>query len=250
MGLVYFIKQEFEKSIECFTLAIKSHPNPLTQLQKGDAHCYLKQFDEAKQCYLDILKGTVNENLKAIVLTKIGIAYSKLGEVADLQEKNRYYTEALTFFLKAQEYRPDKSKILNEIGIAYYHVGNLKEALIHFEKCIKIQGLNIPALLNFRETIAQLAKRKEFEVVYDIFSGSNAENILNITQSEVKSESTEKDISPMLDISMDKFPHLAKLTTIDPNSPILSTDSTSDTGMFPIISDDMYTGRVIIDSIV
>ena len=51
---------------------------------------------------------------------------------------NGSYTEALDKLIEANQLRPNDTKILNNLGMAYYFKNDVKNALFHIKKAIEV----------------------------------------------------------------------------------------------------------------
>lgn len=82
----------------------------------------------------------------------------------ELQTKE--YTKALSHLLKANKYKPNDSKILNNLGMAYYFKDAIPQAVTLIKKSIKIDPKNSDAKTNLGTIYLQKNKLKKAKKIY------------------------------------------------------------------------------------
>ncbi len=83
---------------------------------------------------------------------------------ANLMERN--YTEALEKLLEANRLRPNDTKILNNLGMAYYFKNDTKNALRFIKESIEVDPKNSDARVNLASIYFQLGNLKEAQEQY------------------------------------------------------------------------------------
>lgn len=76
------------------------------------------------------------------------------------------YTKALTHLLKANKYNPDDSKILNNLGMAYYFKDAQAKAIILIKRSIKLDPTNSDAINNLGTIYLRANDLKKAEAMY------------------------------------------------------------------------------------
>lgn len=79
---------------------------------------------------------------------------------------NRNYTEALEKLLEANRLRPNDTKVLNNLGMAYYFKNDTKNALRFISESIKVDPKNSDARVNLASIYFQLGNIKEAQEQY------------------------------------------------------------------------------------
>jgi len=126
------------------TKAISIHPNYRNAyLIKGNAHFYLKEYEEAINNFQHIL-STVPDYKEA--KKNLAIAYREAGKYYG-QEKNDLI-KSLENLEKAYQMMPDEYETVRLYGIANALAGNNKTALELFSKGIELEPGNAGAFLN------------------------------------------------------------------------------------------------------
>ncbi|MGB0454562.1 MAG: tetratricopeptide repeat protein [Bacteriovoracaceae bacterium] len=84
---------------------------------------------------------------------------------------DKSYTEALNNLLKANRLTPDDSKILNNLGMAYYFKGDIQNAIIHIKSAIQKDDKNFDAYVNLASIYYNTKKINESRKLYMKVSG-------------------------------------------------------------------------------
>ena len=83
---------------------------------------------------------------------------------------NGNYTEALDKLLEANALRPNDSKVLNNLGMAYYFKNDVKQALKNITRAIEIDPKNSDARVNLASIYFQRGNLAEARNQYEIVS--------------------------------------------------------------------------------
>lgn len=124
--------------------AIKLHPNyKNSYLLLGNAHNYLKEYEQAIQYYQRALSIDPSYNEAD---NNLGITYRDAG---------RYYGEqkgdlprAIQYLEQAYAYRPDEYETVRLLGVAYGIQGNSAKAIEYFKKGIELNPEDADAFFN------------------------------------------------------------------------------------------------------
>ena len=108
---------------------------------------------------------------------------------ANLMSKN--YTEALDRLIDANQYRPNDTKILNNLGMAYYFKNDLKHALENIKKSIEVDPKNSDARVNlasiyFKEGNIDEARAQYLHVTKDLIYANQFRTYYNLGLIAVK----------------------------------------------------------------
>ena len=83
---------------------------------------------------------------------------------------NRNYIKAKELLSKANEIKPNNLGVLNNLGIAYKELGDLKEAVNFYEKIIRINPNHTNAQYNLGVAFYNLKELKK-AIIFFIVSG-------------------------------------------------------------------------------
>ena len=98
----------------------------------GDVYLKIGKFDEAYQQYLTLEKSFPNEYSIIIHLGKI-LFYKK------------QYSDAIGYFNKALELRPNESEAIGGLGMSYFQMGDMKKAKDNLEQAVQLDRKNFTA---------------------------------------------------------------------------------------------------------
>ncbi len=125
LGQVYFVQQEFQKSLTAydFVLAINENDS-LACLQKAHAHFQLEQYQQACDAYADYGKMT-GENWQTQLF--IGESY----------EKMERYDDAIEFYNQSLVEKPENYDALTGIAICLLEKEQFEESLNYSQRALK-----------------------------------------------------------------------------------------------------------------
>lgn len=121
--------------------AVRIHPTYKNAwLLKGNAHLYLKQYDDAINAYQKSLN--IDPNYKE-ARNNLGIAYTEAGQYYGEQVND--LPTALNYLQQAFKLRPNDFNTIRLLGVASGMTGNATEAIRLFTKCTVLQPNNASA---------------------------------------------------------------------------------------------------------
>ena len=140
------------------TKAIQVHPNyKLAHLQKGNAHYYLKEFEQAIQSYNNVLQidpaYQIQENI-AIANREAGKYYGE--QKGDLAKSINYLQKALS-------YNTNDYETLRLLGVAYGVKQDHPKALEYLQKALTLKPKDPDALLNLATALFMNGREEEAE---------------------------------------------------------------------------------------
>lgn len=80
---------------------------------------------------------------------------------------SKEYTKALSHLLQANKYKPNDSKILNNLGMAYYFKGAAPQAVTLIKKSLKLDPKNSDAKTNLGTIYLRKNQLKKARIVYN-----------------------------------------------------------------------------------
>jgi tetratricopeptide (TPR) repeat protein len=129
MGLVYFVKEEFDLAIAHFNkaVALKSDAVYSDALNaKGRVYLRLKQWDKAIACF--------NQALDNLLYATPHLALSNLGEA---YRGKKDYGHAIEAYDKALQKSPVFPNAYRGLGLVYMDMGNYEAAVTSLEKAVR-----------------------------------------------------------------------------------------------------------------
>jgi len=129
LGLVYFVKEEFDLAIGHFNkaVALKSDGVYSDALNaKGRVYLRLKQWDKAIACF--------NEALDNLLYATPHLALSNLGEA---YREKKDYEQAIDAYDKALQKSPVFPNAYRGLGLVYMEKGNYEAAVTSLEKAVR-----------------------------------------------------------------------------------------------------------------
>ncbi|MEW6534255.1 MAG: tetratricopeptide repeat protein [Candidatus Auribacterota bacterium] len=119
IGNVYFLLQEYDRSIPYFKEAYELNPAFAQNLIRIAEYCHIKgDFSSEITIYRQLLERKES----SLLYYKLGLAAYELGDTE---------TE-IASYLKALEIEPDNKDIRYNLGLAYFESGNFNDALAQF----------------------------------------------------------------------------------------------------------------------
>ena len=147
-GVEYYLKREYEKSIQTLNKIIND-PNYVYALNnKGVSLADLSKFNEAIECYDKALE--INPKL-------VESWYNKGNALKGLNKFN----EAIECYDKALEINPQKVDALSDKGFALEQLGSYKEGVECYDKALNIDPYYAPAWTNKGNTLNGLERYNE-----------------------------------------------------------------------------------------
>ena len=125
-----------------------TNPEALNAFEKGQMYFYQKKFEMAEVMLLESIKHDPENAL----------AYSYLG---DLFLNKKLYDEALKYYLRALELRPESAENNFRIAQTYYYMKNGKKAAEHFSKAYELDNTLTFAVYHIGLTNLMLNRDKE-----------------------------------------------------------------------------------------
>lgn len=165
LGLVYYAKERFDKSILHLEKALELDPEDADASHNlGVVYLYLNRYDEAIKCFKKALENDLYRN-QANSMNAVGWAYYKQNDYANaekyfketLNHDRMYLTaydnlakvyialnrfdDAIIELLKALDLNSYYPEALLDIGICYLKMGDKDKAKIEFKKVTQIDPM-------------------------------------------------------------------------------------------------------------
>ena len=137
----------------CQTDAVKAPESESAAFEKGQKYFYQKKFEMAEVMFLEALKTDPENDL----------TYSYLGDLALAKKR---YDDALGYYLKSLELRPESAENNFRIAQTYYYKENGEKAIEHFLKTYSLDNSMKFALYHIGLTYLMLNRDKENAVKY------------------------------------------------------------------------------------
>lgn len=155
MAILFFIKREYEVSIDLFNKALSLDPTNYLLLNKvGATLAHLGRADDAINLYhkaLDIRPNYVR------VWVNLGIAHAFKGQ----------YDEAVRFYLNALSFRPDAKHIWSYLHTCFMSLRNLHPILERYDLINKISAQDVRLFMKDFD-ILELGQLPDPEIPYKI----------------------------------------------------------------------------------
>lgn len=136
--------------------ATQIHPNyKLAHLQKGNAHYYLNEYEEAIQSYNNVIRI----DPKYDIHDHLGIAYREGGKYYGEQKGD--LNRSLNFLQKALAYNRNDYETLRLLGVAYGVKKEHPKALNFFKKAMELKPNDPDAMLNLATALFMNGKKEE-----------------------------------------------------------------------------------------
>jgi len=196
----------YKKALSCYNKALEIEPKNLEILNnKGLALAYLGDYENSYQVFEEALKMSPHDlgtkikrkNVSEIIINDFtDKGYEKL--------KNGNYNEAIKYFNKVLEIKPDNISALMYKGGALFATHNYEDAIKCFDVVIYIKGDHSIAWFSKGEAFERL---KDYEEAVKCF-----EKVMDITSKRRGNLPTE-NISPILnmDLLADAREHIEKI---------------------------------------
>lgn len=152
-----FEKGDFKKAKELFLAIGNISSNPEDNYQLGVSHLELKEYNEAKICFEQILKSEP-KNIEA------------LRNLAKILKQEKKYDEALEAYNKLISEKNDDIEAQLNIGNIYIEKEDYSSALEAFEKAKAIDPENVQALFYITKSKAELDKDESDEKYQETIS--------------------------------------------------------------------------------
>ncbi len=113
---------------------------------------------------------------------------------------NKDYTEALKNLLEAYKYSPNDTKILNNLGMAYYFKKSVNNAKSFLKRSLEVDPKNSDARMNYASILVEEKKYSDAKVQYDrilknLIYSKQFKTFHNLAKIELKQNNTAKAIS-------------------------------------------------------
>jgi len=149
---------KIRQALDYLTKAIKIHPNyKLAHLQKGNAHYYLKEFEEAIQSYNNVLRIDPDYPIQE----NIAIANREAGKYFG-EEKGDLF-KSINYLQKALSYNTNDYETLRLLGVAYGVKQDHPKALEYLQKALALKPKDPDALLNLATAMFMNGRHEEAE---------------------------------------------------------------------------------------
>jgi protein O-mannosyl-transferase len=127
LGLNYYNKGRYQKSIEAYKKAIHIKPNePDSYNNLGQAHRALRSYQEAIEAYQKAIQIKPNYSF---ALINLGETFVEMGR----------YQEAIETLKKAIQLKPNDAGIYQNMGVAYRRIGRYREAIEAYQEAIRLK---------------------------------------------------------------------------------------------------------------
>jgi len=91
--------------------------------------------------------------------------------------QNRYWKDPIVFYERTLRYAPESTKMLNNLGIAYFDMGRKEQGIALFNKAIKIDPADAYAYINLGYAYQQINKNKEAIILFEKAIELNPDNV-------------------------------------------------------------------------
>lgn len=148
MANACFLAEEFEHAVNHYRQAIElDGSKPETHYNLGNALCKRDDFESAVEVYTRSLELDPNQQP----------AYYNLGNAHYMLER---YAESVDAYKKAIEIKESSESHFN-IAVALSDMGNLEEAVTHFQEAIKLDSNNVDTYVSLGTTLSNLRQLNE-----------------------------------------------------------------------------------------
>lgn len=130
LGIGYFYSLKFDDALREYREAVRLKPDFIeAYYNMGLVYKEKKQYEESLNMFFKVLSiSAFNADQFALYYNEIGINYSELGGL----------DQAVKAFASAVENNPDSSEFRNNYAFALMTKGNREEALLEFQKVLKV----------------------------------------------------------------------------------------------------------------
>lgn len=177
-GIKAFKKGNYKKAKELFLQIPNSDINPEVKCKLGVVHLKLDEYDEAKNCFEQVLKNSPN-NFDALF---------NLARTLQFQKK---FDEAIEVYIRAQKENEKNIDCHLNIGHIHYEKGDYEKALEVLEKAKEIAPGNVKVLFSIVKCKSELL---------DMENSSNYQQIIDEYMKLAKKAGLPRDF----DISLAK----------------------------------------------
>ncbi len=134
LGVAYVASKQFEKGRENLQIALNLYPKyNIAVVNLVNLLNRLKKYDEA----IDLLQAYLRENENLDMRELLARTYLSVNKY---EVSLSHLTKILEAMKKRDSSMQDRSRILNNIGVAYHKMGNLKEAENYYQQCVQKVG--------------------------------------------------------------------------------------------------------------
>lgn len=162
------IEGKYEKALDIYNHVLKKEPNNLKALiNKGVVLYGLRDYEEAEEQYKKVLSVEPN-NIETIV--NLGLLQNKMGK----------QQEAEDCYKKAAGLEPDEKNFQDLLyrGIALNKLGKVEEAILYFDRALKINPCHDRLLVNIGISNDALGRYEKARWYYDKALESNPRSVL------------------------------------------------------------------------
>lgn len=125
-GLAYYRKNDHNKAIEYYELALKYNPSkPITYSNLGAIYFGRKDYEKAIEVYKEAIK--YNPRF-ADAHMNLGSTYATIGKMK----------KAIQAFLKGLEYNPNSAPLNYYTGVTYQQIGNINNAKKYLDRAYRL----------------------------------------------------------------------------------------------------------------
>jgi len=228
IGLSYFKQLNYHEAKNCFLKSVDHNKNNF-EIYLNLASCYLKlkDFKNSEDYLHDAIKlNPKNKNLHLLMSTILvnkgdtlsGINYLKnihflkkdidaLFQIARIYLESNDYQKALETFLTADQYYPNNSGILNNIGICYESLNKFEECINTFRKAFNANNNDISVIINLANAYRSIGNFEEAKVYYNL-ALSKKEKLFEV----------HRQLSAMTKYKDPNDPHLKKMLDLNQKS--------------------------------
>ncbi len=162
------IEGKYEEALDIYDRILEKEPKNLNALiNKGVTLFRLGEYEEARK-YYDSVLSINSSNIEAIV--NLGVLLDQMGE----------REEAESYYQKATRLEPDEKNFEDHLyrGIALNNLKKYEEAILCFDRGLKINPIHDRLLVNMGISLAALGKYEEARAYYDQALKNNPRSVL------------------------------------------------------------------------